>query len=106
MNICFILIFLMHCCNCVLFYNYINEPRLYLLTIHSDWIKALSETATQSFLRGLALGVELDEAWLVCCAATYVWNYNNHVLTQLRHREILETLTTVFDGLKKVGHAK
>ncbi|WAR21805.1 CFA46-like protein [Mya arenaria] len=48
-----------------------------------------------SFLRGLALGVELTEAWLVCCSATYIWNYNNHVLTQLRHREVMETLTTV-----------
>ncbi|KAL4232411.1 Cilia and flagella associated protein 46 [Mactra antiquata] len=72
---------------------------------YCEWITSLSQSATNSFLRGLALGVELDEAWLVCCAATYVWNYNNHVLTQLRHREIMETLTTVFDGLKKVGHA-
>ncbi|XP_052771669.1 cilia- and flagella-associated protein 46-like isoform X4 [Mya arenaria] len=72
---------------------------------YCDWIKSLSESTTGSFLRGLALGVELTEAWLVCCSATYIWNYNNHVLTQLRHREVMETLTTVFDGLKKVGHA-
>ncbi|XP_060585472.1 cilia- and flagella-associated protein 46-like isoform X2 [Ruditapes philippinarum] len=72
---------------------------------YCDWIKSLSENGTSSFLRGLALGVELNEAWLVCCASTYVWNYNNHVLTQLRHREIMDTLTVVFDGLKKVGHA-
>ena len=73
---------------------------------HSDWIKSLSELSTNSFLRGLQLGVELMEAWLVCCAATYVWNYNNHLLTQLRHREVMAALTTVFDGLKKVGHAR
>ncbi|XP_053406399.1 cilia- and flagella-associated protein 46-like [Mercenaria mercenaria] len=72
---------------------------------YCDWIKSLSECGTSSFLRGLALGVELNEAWLVCCATTYVWNYNNHVLTQLRHREIMDTLTVVFDGLKNVGHA-
>ncbi|XP_052228420.1 cilia- and flagella-associated protein 46-like isoform X3 [Dreissena polymorpha] len=72
---------------------------------YCDWIKSLSESGTGSFLRGLALGVELQEAWLVCCGATYVWNYNNHLLTQLRHREIMATLTTVFEGLKKVGHA-
>ena len=72
---------------------------------YSDWIKSLSENSTNSFLRGLDLGVELEEAWLVCCATAYIWNYNNHILTQLRHREILATLTAVFNGLKKVGHA-
>lgn len=72
---------------------------------YCDWIKSLSELSTKSFLRGLALGVELQENWLVCCAATYIWNYNNHVLTQLRHREIMDTLNTVFEGLKTVGHA-
>jgi len=83
------------------------ENEVYIkLNIFSDWIKSLSEDATGSFVRGLELGSELREAWLVCCSATYVWNYNNHVLTQLRHREIMPTLTTVFDGMKKVGHAK
>ena len=88
-------------------YGHISSLILRLLFyLYSDWIKSLSENGTSSFLRGLALGVELNEAWLVCCASTYVWNYNNHVLTQLRHREIMDTLTVVFDGLKKVGHAK
>ena len=71
----------------------------------SDWIKSISECATNSFLRGLDLGVDLEEAWLVCCATAYIWNYNNHILTQLRHREIMPTLTAVYNGLKKVGHA-
>lgn len=65
----------------------------------------MSEEAVNSFLRGLNLGVELEESWLVCSGATYIWNYNNHILTQLRHREILDPLTVVLDGLKKVGHA-
>ncbi|KAK6186277.1 hypothetical protein SNE40_008346 [Patella caerulea] len=72
---------------------------------YCDWIKMLSETSTKSFLRGLELGVILEEAWLVCSAAAYVWNYNNHVLTENRHREILNTLAVILDGLKKVGHA-
>lgn len=70
----------------------------------SDWIKSLSADATRSFLRGLELGVELVEPWLVCSAAAYIWNYNNHVLTQRRHREVMDTLTKVVEGIKKVGH--
>ncbi|XP_041369926.1 cilia- and flagella-associated protein 46-like [Gigantopelta aegis] len=72
---------------------------------YCDWISYLSETSTASFLQGLSLGLELNEAWLVCSAVAYIWNYNNHVLTQNRHREIIETLQTVLDGMKKVGHA-
>ena len=53
----------------------------------------------------MELGQELSEAWLVCCAATYVWNYCNHVLHQRRHRTIIETLQKLVDGLTKVGHA-
>ncbi|XP_062591392.1 cilia- and flagella-associated protein 46-like [Saccostrea cucullata] len=73
-------------------------------SITVDWIKSLSADATQSFLRGLELGVELEEPWLVCSAAAYIWNYNNHVLTQRRHREVMDTLTKVVEGIKKVGH--
>nr|KAG5695793.1 hypothetical protein BaRGS_013391 [Batillaria attramentaria] len=74
-------------------------------TEYCDWIAELSDVSTKSFLRGLQLGVDLIEPWLVCCAATYIWNYNNHILSQNRHREIVPALTTVLDGLKKVGHA-
>ncbi|XP_060072788.1 cilia- and flagella-associated protein 46-like [Ylistrum balloti] len=72
---------------------------------YCDWIKLLTEDGTQSFLRGLELGVELIEPWLVCSAGAYIWNYNNHLLTQLRHREIMDTLSTVVTGLRKIGHA-
>ncbi|CAC5380788.1 Cilia- and flagella-associated protein 46 [Mytilus coruscus] len=72
---------------------------------YCDWIQSLSQDGTKSFLRGLDLGVELEEPWLVCCATAYIWNYNNHVLTQNRHREIMDPLMACFDGLKKVGHA-
>ncbi|XP_069140158.1 cilia- and flagella-associated protein 46-like isoform X2 [Argopecten irradians] len=72
---------------------------------YCDWIKSLTEDATQSFLRGLELGVELVEPWLVCSAGAYIWNYNNHLLTQLRHREIMDILSTVVAGLRKIGHA-
>ncbi|XP_025093435.1 cilia- and flagella-associated protein 46-like isoform X2 [Pomacea canaliculata] len=72
---------------------------------YCNWIRELSEASTSSFLRGLELGVDLMEPWLVCNAAAYIWNYNNHILTQMRHREILLPLTAVLDGLKRVGHA-
>ncbi|XP_064631435.1 cilia- and flagella-associated protein 46-like isoform X3 [Lineus longissimus] len=72
---------------------------------YCDWIKMLSDTATNSFLRSIDLGVELNESWVVCSATAYLWNYNNHILTQNRHREITDTLHAMLDGLKKVGHA-
>lgn len=75
------------------------------ISLVSNWIRELSEASTSSFLRGLELGVDLMEPWLVCNAAAYIWNYNNHILTQMRHREILLPLTAVLDGLKRVGHA-
>ena len=73
--------------------------------VHSEWIKDLTQQATENFLRGLALGVELNEPWIVCSAGAYIWNYNTHVMAQGRHREIVDALTTVLGGLKRVGHA-
>ncbi|KAH9492442.1 Cilia- and flagella-associated protein 46 [Bulinus truncatus] len=72
---------------------------------YREWIVALSKEATKSFLRGLFLGVLLNEPWIVCSAAAYVWNYNNHIFGQGREDEITSDLSTVLEGLKKVGHA-
>ena len=71
----------------------------------SEWIKSLTDTATNAFLRAAELGEELKEPWIVCSAATYVWNYNNHILSQNRHREIVDPLTVLLEKLKTVGHA-
>lgn len=46
----------------------------------SDWIKSLFADVIRSFLRGLELGVELEELWLVCSVVVYIWNYNNYFL--------------------------
>ena len=73
--------------------------------IYSEWIDSLSKDAVTAFLRTVTLGMELEEPWIVCSAASYVWNYNNHTMTQLRHHEMVETLKEVLSGLKKVGHA-
>jgi hypothetical protein len=57
------------------------------------------------FLQAMNLGVELSEAWIVCSSAAYIWNYNNHIFSQNRHSEVVESLQTVLEGLKKTGHA-
>ncbi|CAH1258233.1 CFAP46 [Branchiostoma lanceolatum] len=72
---------------------------------YCDWIKSLSGAATSGFLRAAELGVELHESWVVCSSAAYLWNYNNHLLTESRHRELVEPFTSVVEALKKVGHA-
>ncbi|CAG5128471.1 unnamed protein product, partial [Candidula unifasciata] len=72
---------------------------------YCNWIRDISELATHSFLHGMMLGVKLAEAWMVHNAATYVWNYNNHVLSQNRHTEIVPHLSMILEGLKRVGYA-
>ncbi|XP_019625575.1 PREDICTED: cilia- and flagella-associated protein 46-like [Branchiostoma belcheri] len=72
---------------------------------YCDWIRSLSGAVTSGFLRAAELGVELQESWVVCSSAAYLWNYNNHLLTDSRHRELVEPFTAVVEALKKVGHA-
>lgn len=62
----------------------------------------MNNLATKSFLRGLTLGVVLNESWLVCSGAAYIWNYNTHILKQGRHEEIIPDLLAVLDAIKKV----
>ena len=49
-------------------------------------------------------GKDLKETWIVVNAATYFWNYNNHMITQNKHRDIYGQLQIILDGLKKAGH--
>ena len=72
---------------------------------YCDWIKSLSDEASQAFLHAVRLGKELQEPWIVCCAAAYIWNYNNHILSSNRHNEIIMPLQSVLEGLQDVGHA-
>ncbi|XP_059152499.1 cilia- and flagella-associated protein 46-like isoform X4 [Physella acuta] len=69
---------------------------------YCGWMKDMNNLATKSFLRGLSLGVVLNESWLVCSGAAYIWNYNTHILKQGRHEEIIPDLLAVLDALKKV----
>ncbi|XP_071946707.1 cilia- and flagella-associated protein 46-like [Antedon mediterranea] len=73
---------------------------------YCDWISSLSQFATTHFLRAAELGCALGEPWIVCNATTYLWNYNNHLLVEGRHRELIETFSKLLEALKQVGHAR
>ncbi|RXM35439.1 Cilia- and flagella-associated protein 46 [Acipenser ruthenus] len=73
--------------------------------IYRDWIQYLSSYATENLLRAAELGVELHEDWIVCNAAVYIWNYNNHLIRSGRQRELVDTLQTVLAALKQTGHS-
>ena len=70
-----------------------------------EWIKDLSDSITRGFLRASELGVQLNEPWIVCSSATYLWNYNNHLLSSGRHRELIGSFNSLLQDLKQVGHA-
>ena len=72
----------------------------------SNFIKYLSATATKGFLRAAELGVTLNESWIVCSAASYLWNYTNHVMTENRHRELIAPFNSLLQALKQVGHSR
>lgn len=57
-----------------------------------------------SFLRASAIGKDLKETWIVVNAATYFWNYNNHMVSRNKHRDIYGQLQIILDGLKRAGH--
>uniref|UniRef100_H2ZYN0 Cilia and flagella associated protein 46 n=1 Tax=Latimeria chalumnae TaxID=7897 RepID=H2ZYN0_LATCH len=73
-------------------------------TIYRDWIAYLSQYTTENFMRAAELGVELNEVWLVCNAAVYIWNHNNHLLASGRQTELVNTLQTLLNYIKKTGH--
>lgn len=71
---------------------------------YRTWIMDINQQAVNSFLRATAIGKELKETWIVVNAATYFWNYNNHMITQNKHRDIYGQLQIILDGLRKAGH--
>eukprot|EP00057_Strongylocentrotus_purpuratus_P019582 XP_011674056.1 PREDICTED: cilia- and flagella-associated protein 46-like [Strongylocentrotus purpuratus] len=72
---------------------------------YCDFIKYLTASSTKGFLRAAELGVTLNESWIVCSAASYFWNYTNHVMTENRHRELVTPFTSLLQALKQVGHS-
>ncbi|TSK22638.1 Cilia- and flagella-associated protein 46 [Bagarius yarrelli] len=79
-----------------------NDPRW---TLYSEWIQEMSVYATTNFLRGAELGAELQEPWLVVNAATYLWNYNNHILATKREDRLVPTFSKLVELLRQTGHA-
>ncbi|EDO49124.1 predicted protein, partial [Nematostella vectensis] len=71
---------------------------------YCNWISSLSQEAISSFQRAAEIGVELNEPWLICNSAVYLWNYTNHMLTQGRYRDIVQIYTPVLDAMKATGH--
>ncbi|XP_067858761.1 cilia- and flagella-associated protein 46 [Heptranchias perlo] len=71
---------------------------------YRNWIDSLSHYATQNFLRAAELGVELNEALIVCNAAIYIWNHNNHLLVAGRYKELVKPFQTLLDQIKQTGH--
>ncbi|PKU43211.1 tetratricopeptide repeat protein hypothetical protein [Limosa lapponica baueri] len=71
---------------------------------YSLWIDYLSQYAMENFQRAAEIGEELNEAWIVHNAVVYVLNYNRHLISSGRQREIIEYLQTLLGAIKTVGH--
>ncbi|XP_067156500.1 cilia- and flagella-associated protein 46 [Apteryx mantelli] len=71
---------------------------------YSLWINYLSQYAMENFQRAAEIGEELNEAWIVHNAVVYILNYNKHLITAGRQREIIEYLQTLLRAIKNVGH--
>ncbi|XP_071420476.1 cilia- and flagella-associated protein 46 isoform X2 [Pithys albifrons albifrons] len=71
---------------------------------YSLWIDCLSGYAMENFLRAAEIGELLNEAWIVHNAVVYILNYNRHLITSGRQREIIEYLQTLLGAIKTVGH--
>ncbi|XP_041476710.1 cilia- and flagella-associated protein 46-like isoform X5 [Lytechinus variegatus] len=72
---------------------------------YCEFINDLTASSTKGFLRAAELGVTLNESWIVCSAASYFWNYTNHVMTENRHRELVPSFTSLLQAMKQVGHS-
>ncbi|NXT51328.1 CFA46 protein, partial [Pluvianellus socialis] len=71
---------------------------------YSLWIDCLSQYTMENFQRAAEIGEELNEAWIVHNAVVYVLNYNRHLISSGRQREIIEYLQTLLGAIKTVGH--
>ncbi|KAM6130315.1 cilia- and flagella-associated protein 46 [Phoenicopterus ruber ruber] len=71
---------------------------------YSLWIDYLSQYAMENFQRAAEIGEELNEAWIVHNAVVYILNYNRHLISSGRQREIVEYLQTLLGAVKTVGH--
>uniref|UniRef100_A0A8C6JG22 Uncharacterized protein n=1 Tax=Melopsittacus undulatus TaxID=13146 RepID=A0A8C6JG22_MELUD len=82
--------------------SYLSESDLEWKT-YSLWIDRLSQYAMENFQRAAEIGEELNEAWIVHNAVVYTLNYNRHLISSGRQREITEYLHTLLGAIKTVG---
>ncbi|XP_028324506.1 cilia- and flagella-associated protein 46 isoform X2 [Gouania willdenowi] len=68
---------------------------------YRNWIQALSAHATSNFLRAGELGEEIGAPGMVTNTATYLWNYNNHLLAAGDYQGLLQTFQTVMEMLER-----
>ncbi|KAF7668645.1 hypothetical protein LDENG_00299490 [Lucifuga dentata] len=89
--------------------------------VYRDWIQALSAYSTSNFLRAAELGAEIREPWVVVTSnflraaelgaeirepwvvvntATYLWNYNTHLLAAGEHQRLLPTFQRLVEMLQ------
>ncbi|NXX47739.1 CFA46 protein, partial [Tricholaema leucomelas] len=71
---------------------------------YSSWIDSLSQYAMENFQRAAEIGEQLNEAWIVHSAVVYVLNYNRHLISSGRQRQIIEYLQTLLGAIQTVGH--
>ncbi|XP_078492369.1 cilia- and flagella-associated protein 46 isoform X3 [Ciona intestinalis] len=72
---------------------------------YTDWIHHLNKQATSAFLRAIELGIELEETWIICSGAAYLWNYSNHLLVASRYTELAPMFQQVLFGMQQIGHS-
>ncbi|KAI1236085.1 Cilia- and flagella-associated protein 46, partial [Lamprotornis superbus] len=72
--------------------------------MYSLWIDNLSWYAMENFQRAAEIGEELNEAWIVHNAVVHILNYNRHLISSGRQRDIIEYLQTLLGAIKTVGH--
>ena len=71
---------------------------------YTEWLDKLSKEAMDHFIRGVQIGIELNESWLVCQGCAYAWNYMHHIFENKTHNKVVQILTTLLEALKKTGH--
>ena len=71
---------------------------------YTTWIANLCQEAVKQFLRGIQIGCQLNESWLVCQGAAYIWNYLHHLFEQKKYAQVNGILVETLDALRRVGH--
>jgi hypothetical protein len=71
---------------------------------YCDWLVKISSKSIEEFLRGISIGTDLQESWLVCQGAAYIWNYVHHIIENKSYKQLVKILEPVYEALKQVGY--